>query len=507
MSIFTTPITKLDPRISLPIFGCLLGVVAAYMGNPLPLTPRDTIVPAPYRIPRTPGGTALRMAMVHDVLLGRYFTHSPAYYTQRNETCRATIASPPPTGNWTPDTGHFFDAYDDLAVGLERLGNHEQAAATIRQKLALLPPLPYGPIHFPPPGKLTEETELQLIAGTTLTPLAHQHYTAHANLGTFLIHQSFPGVLAGNPDARNMMDEGLDHIDQSIALNPSAHFGRERWQAIVVRHFLATLDHPEFATKYSMIGQDLNEKIYAQHASSYVRHLAGVDIDTLDLDHRRYLRHTIQTIHTDSDWADATAFPYAPYNIPFDEPTLALLGMWTQGGGPNPHSALALGRLMEHVGQRHIAWEAYQRALDLAANFSPNPATRDALSAYCRDRQLAIAQQLAPADPASWQTRQLADFTAERDFATAYLAKYHAFETAQIAAHVPLDSPHFYDAFFASAPPLASAPGNVDDIRITHIQATTLSDFAPLTTLGAGLGLALGTLLRRKPKRPSVARV
>ena len=29
--------------------------------------------------------------------------------------------------------------------------------------------------------------------------------------------------------------------------------------------------------------------------------------------------------------------------MPFDEPVLGVIGMWTLGGGPNPHSALALG--------------------------------------------------------------------------------------------------------------------------------------------------------------------
>ena len=43
---------------------------------------------------------------------------------------------------------------------------------------------------------------------------------------------------------------------------------------------------------------------------------------------------------------------------PFDEPTLGLVGMWTLGGGANPHFAMALGHLMESVQQRRIAWDA-----------------------------------------------------------------------------------------------------------------------------------------------------
>ena len=42
--------------------------------------------------------------------------------------------------------------------------------------------------------------------------------------------------------------------------------------------------------------------------------------------------------------------------VPFDEPALGIIGMWRQGGGANPHFALALGETMLRVGQRYIAW-------------------------------------------------------------------------------------------------------------------------------------------------------
>ena len=44
--------------------GCLIGVMISGCYNPLPLRSRTEVVPAPYRVAKIPGGTALRLAMV-----------------------------------------------------------------------------------------------------------------------------------------------------------------------------------------------------------------------------------------------------------------------------------------------------------------------------------------------------------------------------------------------------------------------------------------------------------
>src|SRR5262249_39244711 len=50
-------------------------------------------------------------------------------------------------------------------------------------------------------------------------------YETEANLGTFFIH-------AGRSE------EGLPHIDRALALNPDAHFGREKYQKLLVEYVL-----------------------------------------------------------------------------------------------------------------------------------------------------------------------------------------------------------------------------------------------------------------------------
>jgi hypothetical protein len=63
-------------------------------------------------------------------------------------------------------------------------------------------------------------------------------------------------------------------------------------------------------------------------------------------------------------------------DVPFDQPTLGILGMWTQGGGENPHFAVALGNIMSRVGQLRLAHFAYQRADATADRVHPDPDIR-----------------------------------------------------------------------------------------------------------------------------------
>src|SRR5262249_2419526 len=75
-----------------------------------------------------------------------------------------------------------------------------------------------------------------------------------------------------------------------------------------------------------------------------------------------------------------------PLTVPFDEPTLGIIGMWRLGGGANPHFCLALGETMLRVGQRNIAWCAYERATQLANRFWPDPEIQGKFTEHCRER-------------------------------------------------------------------------------------------------------------------------
>jgi len=210
---------------------------------------RTTVVTRPlaYELPAIPGGTSIRMAMLHDVLMERYLRHGQAWYEKRNQESRAAIDEERPKPGHTT---RMLDSMDDLAVGLENLHRSDETAAVMRDKLILLPNLdiksPPAPAPMSRPGSSADGEEVarleRIAAAAKMPPEMHQQYTARANLGTSLIHGAFPGLLAGDAAARDQMQEGLELIEQAIAINPGAHFGRETWQAIVVRHFLASLD-------------------------------------------------------------------------------------------------------------------------------------------------------------------------------------------------------------------------------------------------------------------------
>ena len=139
-----------------------------------------------------------------ELIAGKFLRHSAAFYEWRVGDRKARLAAQA-AGTKTLSEEQRATAYDDLAVSLDKLGQHEAAIATIREKAAALPKT----------GR----------------------YETHANLGTFLIH-------AGR------FQDGLPELKQAIAINPDAHFGRERYQILLVEYLLeqrgdaATLNLP-----------------------------------------------------------------------------------------------------------------------------------------------------------------------------------------------------------------------------------------------------------------------
>ncbi|MCB9914637.1 MAG: hypothetical protein H6828_05740 [Planctomycetes bacterium] len=116
-----------------------------------------------------------------ELLTGRFPRHSDAYYRWRIADRQARRAA----GEVSPEL------YDDLAVALSKLGEHDEALALLDEKDARWPGL----------------------------------YETLANRGTFLIHA---GRLA----------EGADVVARAIEVNPDAHFGREVYQELLVRYVL-----------------------------------------------------------------------------------------------------------------------------------------------------------------------------------------------------------------------------------------------------------------------------
>ncbi len=348
--------------------------------------------------------------MIHDILLDRYLHHGEAWYTQQAANSRAKLGTLSPTSQGTatpPASLSTLDALDDLGVALANLHQLNKAIAAMRQKLSLLPSLEVEVPNFVTDSRwINEATELDAIAdATNLSPEIHHQYTARANLGTFLIHDSLAKALAGDASAKRDLAEGLRLIQESVVINPGAHFGREKWQALVVQFFLASIEQPKLLTQLDVIGNPLDgwTEPYFSKPDYFGGRLgvapsAGYLDQQMAAESRASFRKDIRTTGDDPAWASAIN---APAMMPphFDEPALALIGMWTLGGGPNPHFALALAHIAEQIGQLQVAWDGYQRALDLQTAFSPDAAIRAELIAHCQARQDAIARVESPDDP------------------------------------------------------------------------------------------------------------
>ena len=122
---------------------------------------------------------------VLELITGKFPRHSSAYYEWRIEDRLAQLEAEP------RELATILALRDDIAVGYDKLGRHDEAIA-------------YG----------TDTLELE-----------PDRYESHANLGTFLLH-------AGR------FEDGLSHLRHAIEINPDAHFGREIYQIRLVEWVL-----------------------------------------------------------------------------------------------------------------------------------------------------------------------------------------------------------------------------------------------------------------------------
>ncbi|QJW95501.1 hypothetical protein [Frigoriglobus tundricola] len=424
-------------------------------------------MPLPHHVPQYAGGVSLRYAMVHDVIHERFPKHGPAHYRERNRLTTHALAA------LAPDAPAAFPLADDLAAGLERLGRPNEAVTVVRDKLAR-----------------------QQAKGITGRPL----YTSYANLGTFLIHTNAQKALAGDPAARDTFREGVGLVRKSVEVNPEAHFGRERWQAAVAEFLLAAMDNPSLLRTFDCLGNRLERGIeeilnretnwvdtgYGRatdvefskgHAADEVPGFFEPGTDPADparwAELSRVRRH-VTKVGAEHGW-DAVPVPSHRQPVPFDEPVLGIIGMWRQGGGANPHFALAIGEVMLRVGQRNVAWAAFERASRLADRYPPDRSTQEFLREHCRKRQTDIERTLMYTPPAdargpAWQNvspplspADVADlrprFEGELAHGEGYQRAYQQYEEQRITAGVSLDDPHFFDAFHAGREPIASPVG------------------------------------------------
>ncbi len=149
-----------------------------------------------------------------EVMTGFFPRHSPAFYQWRLEDRLSKLAADPDNDQWL----------DDVAVSYEKLGQHSEAIEIAESQLQRSP----------------------------------DRYETLANLGTFLIHDG-------------QWEAGLQYIDRALEVNPDAHFGRERYQRLLVEYLLENfpdgqIDYPladgqrmdflSFLAKDQPVGED-----------------------------------------------------------------------------------------------------------------------------------------------------------------------------------------------------------------------------------------------------------
>jgi hypothetical protein len=205
------------------------------------------------------------------------------------------------------------------------------------------------------------------------------------------------------------------------------------------------------------------------------------------------LRHDfITSVGAEDGWKEAVPSAHAE-PVPFDEPALGIIGMWRLGGGANPHFALALGEIMLRVGQRYIAWCAYERAAGLADRVWPDAEIQRQFVEHCRRRQHLIERQLPPAGVKELRPR----FEAELAHGQRYQKEHQDYEAERIRAGVPLDDEHFYDDFNAAHGPIASPVGEEETFVATKHDYYQPYFNGPVAVLAAGVAACLGAVLVR----------
>lgn len=480
-------------------------------------------IPLPHQVPPFAGGVSLRLAMVHDVLGQRYSKHGTAWYEARNAQAIDELSK------FAPLDQSRWPVVDDIAVGLDRLGRPEESIPLLRKKMAE-----------------------QQAAGIDDKDI----YTTYANLGTMLIHANLAKAMRDDTVAVQRLDEGLQLIHQSINANPNAHFGREKWQAAIVEFLQATIAQPQLLTRYDCVGNWLDMSVegmlnreenwastgYGRPNFSRLtqRTDAFTDVPNFfepatDLsdaklwDDVKHIREYITTVGAEAGW-DGVDVPSHREPVPFDEPVLGIVGMWRQGGGANPHFALALGEIMLRVGQRYIAWNAFERAAGMANRFSPDPQAQAFLKEHCAKRQADIEETLRfvatdihDQRNVPWQYISLPPdaetidrlreaFHAELNDGLAYQERYQQFEAAQIAAGMKTGDKMFFKDFDPGATKIASQVGLEETLLMVSqpdVEAYQSRHLIASATLGGGVGamlVAVFMFLSNEIRRRAAAR-
>jgi tetratricopeptide (TPR) repeat protein len=140
---------------------------------------------------------AKSLPCVHDALVGYFPKHGEAYH-------RAVIDAVDYATSWAPA---FTAGLDAKGIALMHLGRLEEARAVMSKRLAVAP----------------------------------DAYPSHANLGTLY---TFTGEY----------EKALEHVDRAMALEPKAHFGREKYHRKLVEFLRAVKADPNVRLTKNFLG-------------------------------------------------------------------------------------------------------------------------------------------------------------------------------------------------------------------------------------------------------------
>ncbi len=420
----------------------------------------NILAPAPWVIPKKEGESALSLAMVHDVIHERFYFHGPAWYEHRHSNTKQLLNKYQAADSKKDDV--YYALVDDYAVECDRLGKPSDGIPLLREKFAHLNNRPNS-----------ERSNPDLVL-----------YTTYANLGTLLVHAHMKDAIAKNDDALEKVKEGLSYIEKAVVINPNAHFGREKWQVIAIRYLLEACKDQTILTSYDMFGNNWEEVSHKYISERGIPRKLLHELNTTnDLDRLKkgprseedrqlveIIRNSIpHSRNLSSTWRQVCYLPDATEldknisrnHIPFDEPTLAFVGIWTLGGGANPHLSLALAHTMEGLNQWMIAWNAYERTCELAEKYWPDKEIQNKLINHCRIQQGKMESLIkTPADKLRLQYQK------ELSFGKSEKLAYQTYEADKIAAGINHKETNFYGEFLKNRPAITSDPGFADTVVI-----------------------------------------
>jgi hypothetical protein len=119
---------------------------------------------------------------------------------------------------------------------------------------------------------------------------------------------------------------------------------------------------------------------------------------------------------------------------------------------------------MLRVGQRYLAWSAYERTASMAQGFWPDAAIQEKLVAHCRGRQALIEQKLTPAERG--RLMPTVEGEDELAFGRRYQKEYRDYEARKLSSGNAPDGRISYDSFNVIHGPIASPVGSADTVQL-----------------------------------------